>query len=136
MVGRGFLDLAREVVKGSTEYHWRGAAIHAYYALILECREALLRWGFSMPRRDNVHSWVRLRLTYSTEPDLKQIGFCLDSLVRFRNHASYDLNPGAAFGSSTKAHDLIQDASQALALLDAIEADSARRAAAILTIRP
>ena len=37
MPGRGFLDVARELAAGATEYHWRSAAVNAYYALFLEC---------------------------------------------------------------------------------------------------
>ena len=136
MPGRGFLDLAKEVVKGATEYHWRGAAVHAYYAVLLEGRDALLRWGFPVPRRDSVHSYVRLRFTYATEPDLKQIGDVLDFLVRLRNRASYDLSMLVQFSSATAAQNAIQMAEDALALLDAIEADAARLAAARASITP
>ena len=46
MRGREYLELAREILPGGTEKHRRGAAGRAYYALFLEGREALARWGF------------------------------------------------------------------------------------------
>ncbi len=74
MKGRRFPDLARKVFPGGTEVHWRGAVGRAYYALMLECREALFRWGFKLPPRDNVHTWVRLRFSFPADPDLKTLG--------------------------------------------------------------
>jgi hypothetical protein len=139
MQGRAFLDLAHEVVVGSTETHWRGAAIHAYYALFLECRDILGRWGIPFSPRPNVHAAVRLRFTYAADPDPKDIGFILDKLVQLRNQASYDLSSALSlqlFASSAKALAAIQASSNAIALLDAIEADPARRAAAIASFPP
>lgn len=136
MSGRGFLIVARDVVAGTTPFHWRAAAIDAYYALFLECRDALLRWGLVLPRRENVHSWVRLRYTYTAAPDLKELGYTLDDLVQLRNSASYDMNHLAVFATRTAAQKAIQDAEDALALLDSIEFDPIRQAAARAAIRP
>jgi hypothetical protein len=135
MSGRGFLDVARDVATKATEFHQRAAAIHAYYGLVLECRDALFRWGFAMPPRDNVHAWVRLRLVFAADKDLKVMGRALDTLVRLRNEASYDLL-STKFASSAPAQRAIQDSTTALMLLDQIETDPTRRAAAIASIQP
>jgi hypothetical protein len=136
MQGRRFLDLAREVIAGMTEVHWRGAAVHAYYALMLECRDALLRWGFTLPRPPSVHAPLRLRFVYATDPDLKTIGYTLEELILLRNRASYELSSLVQFLSASAAQDAIQKAADTLDLLDQIEQDPARRAAAIASIRP
>ena len=122
------------VVSGGTEACWRATVVHAYYALLLECRDALLRWGFQQPRRDSVHAWVRLRFSYAPHPDLRRIGDALDLLGRLRNAASYHLQPLASFASPTDAQDAIRESAAALALLDQIDGDPTRRAAAIAAI--
>jgi hypothetical protein len=136
MAGRGFLDVARESASGATEFHWRSAVVDAYYALFLECRDALFSWGFTKPRRDNVHTWVRLRFTYAADTDLKAIAKALDLLVIRRNSASYDLKFLSLFADSAAAHDAIRVAADGLASLDAIAGDPARRAAAVASIPP
>jgi hypothetical protein len=128
--------VAQDVVAGPTPFHRRAAVVHAYYALFLECRDALFRWGFVLPRRDNVHAWVRLRFTYAADAPLRRIGNILDNLVQFRNVASYDLRPSAAFAIPLPAQKASQQAWDGLALLDQIDADPARRAAAIASMPP
>jgi hypothetical protein len=135
MNGRAFLELAQDVVAGVKEANWRGAAIHAYYALMLEGRDALARWGYALPPHQNVHTHVRLRFTYSTDTDLKEIGRALDSLGQLRNQASYNLTT-TVFHSDSRSQRAIQDAATALALLDAIDADSGRRTVAIASLPP
>jgi hypothetical protein len=137
MPGREFLDLARELLAfGTLPRHWRAVVIHAYYALLLECRDAQARWGLPPLTRQQVHAQVRLRLVFAKDPDLKEIGFRLEKLGRHRNAASYDLRALPLFATATDAQNDVQMATDALALLDAIDADPARRAAAIASIRP
>jgi hypothetical protein len=83
-----------------------------------------------------VHASVRQRLLFSTDNDLWQIGKVLEDLGEDRNQANYDLSDDLQFVIPRFAHDNVQRAADALALLDAIEADPARRAAAIGAIRP
>jgi hypothetical protein len=137
MPGREFLELARELLAwGTLPRHWRAVIIHAYYALLLECRDALTRWGLPSLPRQQLHYKVRERLVFATHPELKQIGYALDSLAADRNRANYDLRPAPAFTTPVRARNLFQTAADALALLDAIDADPARRAAAIASIPP
>jgi hypothetical protein len=136
MQGRDFLDLAREIVGNGGERHWRGAHIHSYYALLLESREALARWGFPAPSVHTVHHHVRNKLTYAADKDLKTLGITLDHLSQRRSWASYLLGPHARHASEAAARQSIQQAADAVVLLDALEADPVRRAAAMASIRP
>jgi hypothetical protein len=131
MQGRAFLDLARETLQGGTEVHWRCAVGRAYYALMLECRDALTRWGIKPPPRLNVHSFVRLRFTFPANADLKSIGAALDHLGQLRTRADYDLSPLPQFASPAAAQTALDAADKALDLLDAIYADPTRRKDAI-----
>jgi hypothetical protein len=110
--------------------------IHAYYALFLECRDALTRWGIPLPPRQNAHSAVRLRFLYAADVDLKSISDSLDTWVQRRNRASYDLGALLDFASDALARRALQEVTDTLALLDAIESDPARRASAIAAFPP
>jgi hypothetical protein len=137
MQGREFLDLARELLaSGTSPRHWRAVIIHGYYALLLECRDAMGRWSLPAIPRQQVHAQVRLRLIYASDADLKKIGDALEVLNKHRNTASYDLQPLSLFASAKVAQADVHLAAGALALLDSIDADLARRAAAAASIRP
>src|SRR5260370_5867962 len=101
---------------------------------MLECREALSRWGFPAPPKHTVHHAVRQSLVFARHPDLKAIGDALDELVRRRNQAHYDLGPLPAFASPAAALHLIKRSADAIALLDAIEASPARLQQAIASL--
>jgi hypothetical protein len=134
MRGREFLELARELIKGRHERHRRGAAGRAYYALMLECRDALDAWGFALPRRDLIHAFVRDRFLNNANADLPAIGRALEKLVRLRNQADYELH-GKVFPLASTIQQEINNADTALKLLDAINADANRRSAAVADIR-
>jgi hypothetical protein len=136
MDGRSFLDVARDLAAGSGEPHWRTSVGRAYYALLHEVLGALQRWGFSSPPRDKVHGFARIKLVYATDPDLKRVGLTLEALGRLRNTADYQLRLPGPFLSAKAADSAIADARSAIALLDAIEADPARRSAAVGSIFP
>ena len=123
MRGRDFLDLAKELLPGTASRHWRAVVIHAYYAILLECRDAMERWGLPALTHQQVHAQVRLRLVYATDPDLKKLGRGLEFLVPYRNRASYDLRPSLDFSSSKLAQSVVQDATSLLAILDSIDND-------------
>jgi hypothetical protein len=96
----------------------------------------MARWGLPSPSRHQVHAQIRLRLAYASDPDLKKIGYALDDLVQHRNKASYDMSSLPMFAWVKTAQLDVQKAAAGLALLDAIDADPVRRAAAISSIRP
>ena len=136
MDGRAFLEVARELASGATEAHWRTAAGRAYYALMLEGRAFLQRWGFAAGPRENVHAFVRLKFMYASDPDLKQVGWALDLLSQLRNEADYQPASPGSFTTADRVNLAISDAARAIDLLDQIDGDAARRAAAIASIRP
>ena len=107
MDGRAFLDVARDLAAGSSEPHWRSGVGRAYYALLHEVLGALRRWGFSIPPRDKVHTFARLKLVYATDPDLKRIGLTLEALGRLRNAADYHPSTSGPFVSARIADDKI-----------------------------
>ena len=127
MDGRAFLTVAREVVRGATEAHWRTAAGRAYYALVIELRDAMTRWGLSRPIPSHVHQIVRRRVYASSDADMKQIGRWLDRLRDSRNEADYEMGALVEFATDSGTNGSISRASGALKLLDLILADIPRR---------
>ena len=66
----------------------------------------------------------------------KRIGLTVEALGRLRNAADDPLRTSGPFVSPRIAATVLTDAERAIALLDAIEADPARRARAARTIPP
>jgi hypothetical protein len=96
----------------------------------------MARWGLPPVPRQQLHAQVRLRLVYASDVGLKKIGDALEVLNKHRNAASYDLQVLPQFASPKVSQVDVQLVTSALALLDSIDADQARRAAAIASIRP
>lgn len=135
MEGRKFLDVAQELAQGGTEAHWRSAAGRAYYALMLEGRALLGRWGFVPPPRDQVHMFVRLHFLYAPDRDLKKVGHSLEELGKLRNQAEYQMNSAAVFINAVAARDALQKARDNLARMDQVDSDPTRKALVITGIR-
>jgi hypothetical protein len=133
MRGRQFLELAREIIKGGSERHRRGAAGRAYYALLLECRDALDAWGFPAPRRDAVHTFVRQRFNSTANADLRAIYDVLDPVSTVRSRADYELS--GTFLTTGQVQQVTNDVTKALQVLDDTNADAARRSAAVADIK-
>jgi uncharacterized protein (UPF0332 family) len=136
MDGRALIDVARELAAGSSEAHWRSSVGRAYYALLHEVLATLRHWGFSTPPHDRVHTFARLKLVYATDIDLKRIGLTLEALGRLRNAADYQLAQSSPFLSARIAVSAMTDSEAAVALLDALDANPARRVTAMGSIPP
>lgn len=135
MNGRDFLDVARRLAAGPSEADWRSAAGRAYYASLHEAAEALQRWGFPSPRRDQIHSFVRLRFLYAADPDCKRVGASLEKLLSLRNQADYQLGSPGRFSTSLATLDAVRQSTGLIVLLDAIEGDAGRKTVAIAAVR-
>jgi hypothetical protein len=135
MIGRDFLPIGRELLQGGTEAHRRAAAGRAYYALFLEARDALQRWGIAIPRRDPIHAAVRMRFTFVADPLARSVGEALEQLVQLRNQADYILATPGLFGDDHEAQQSLIRAEDAIHTLDLVEADTARLQAVVADIR-
>ena len=135
MDGRGFLQSARRLLADPSEANWRSAAGRAYYALLHEGRAALERWGFPLLPRERVHSFVRVRFTFPAHADVRKVGDSFGLLSGLRNAADYRLASPGKFATAAEADDAVQRAEAAIDLLDQIDADPARRAAAVAAVR-
>jgi hypothetical protein len=134
MQGRTFLETAKTLLQYDIEDCLRGAAGRAYYALFLEARDALTRWGIPSPNFQ-AHSFVRTRFQFSGLPDLKTIGDMLEDLGRLRNQADYENWHSGPFYDDAEATNAVQNSDATIAILDAIDSDPVRRIAAIAAIR-
>jgi hypothetical protein len=132
--GRAFLNSARHLLAAPCEENWRSAVGRADYALLHEAQAAFERWGFPLPPHESIHNFVRRHLGFPANPDLRNASRVFDRLTTWRNEADYQRSVLGRFGSAVAAVAAVQDAQDTIALLDAIEADAARRAAAVTAL--
>ena len=135
MHSRAFLDVVDDLATGPSEAHWRTAVGRAYFALFLECREAQSRWGLSLPSQNQSHRTVRLRLVVAQDSDLLSVATFLEKLASYRARADYAPGDIVTFATPRIAIITIDWARNALGLLDQVDADPARRAAAVAAIK-
>jgi hypothetical protein len=127
MQGRVFIDVARRNLSGGTESFWRAAAGRAYYAIMLEARDVLARWGLQPPPRNNIHYFVQSRFNVGPDPGVLTIGATLNRLKGLRTGADYDLSALPKFRTDVAAIDAVQKAEEAIQLLDVLIADLPRQ---------
>lgn len=74
-------------------------------------------------------------LLYSSDSDLKLVGLTLDRPGRPRNHADYQLSDSERLFAQSRVVEYVRDAARAIDLLDQVDGDDNRRAAAIQSVR-
>src|SRR5260370_319178 len=96
MQARDFLRLAISLAAGATEAEWRTAVSRAYYAAFHGARDLLDDCGFAVPRGEQAHGFLHLRLSNAGVAVVQQAGKDLNGLRRSRNWADYDLKQSFA----------------------------------------
>jgi uncharacterized protein (UPF0332 family) len=89
--GKDFLALADAWIQEATEAEWRSAVSRAYYAAFHEARRLFRDLRFRVPRGDQAHAYLWLRLSNCGDPQVRLAGSDLNTLRRERNRADYDL---------------------------------------------
>jgi hypothetical protein len=135
MDGRAFLAVARWLVTENDEAWLRTSAGRAYYALFLEARDALSRWGFGPIPEFQVHSSVRQFFERKGMSDLNLIAIRLRELQLLRNGADYHNDELRSFASPYAIEQAIDGAAEAIDVLLQIDSEAGRRDAAIAAIR-
>ena len=90
MIPRDLLEVAHDLLGGLKEAHWRSADSRAYHADFHEARQLLGQWGFAVPRGEQAHAYLWLRLSNCGHPDLSHAGAELNDLRSQRKWADYD----------------------------------------------
>jgi uncharacterized protein (UPF0332 family) len=118
----GFLDVADDLSTGSREADWRTAISRAYYAAFHKARRLLRRSGFGVPRGEQAHAYLWLRLSNAQHAEVVEAGQTLNDLRRARNNADYEVDvPIGPFD----ALDHVQVAADFIRLLDDLAKETA-----------
>jgi uncharacterized protein (UPF0332 family) len=92
MNSRDFLTLAQTLLADRFEAAWRSAVSRAYYAAFHVARELLEDLRFTVPRGEQAHGYLWLRLSNCGDRQLEKTGASLNTLRQDRNGADYDLH--------------------------------------------
>jgi hypothetical protein len=133
--GRAFLGPARLLLSSPDEANWRSAVGPLYLSVLHEGRAALERWGFPLPPGADLHAFVDSRFGCAPHLDLLRVQDALDRGKSLREEAEQALASPGRFATDGPVSSFFSLAEQTVLLLDAIEGDPARRAAAIAAIR-
>jgi uncharacterized protein (UPF0332 family) len=120
MHGRDFLHLAQSLLSGSTEAEWRSAVSRAYYAAFHVARDLLLHCQFAVPRGEQAHGYLWLRLSNASAAAVIAAGRDLKSVRSSRNWADYDLGSPVV---QLTAMAQVQIASNVIRILEAARQD-------------
>jgi uncharacterized protein (UPF0332 family) len=132
MTPRDILDVADELCMGLTEAEWRAAVSRAYFAAFHAARRLLRDAGFDVPRADQAHAYLWLRLSNCGHPDVEDAGRRLNVMRGLRNWADYDLDQ--PFGHAAAVGE-VQSADDILRLLEALPTTPATLAQITVAIR-
>jgi len=92
MSARDLLEVADDLLGGLKEAYWRSAVSRGYFAAFHEARRLLQQCGFAVPKGEQAHAYLWLRLSNFGHPDLVNAGAELNDLRSQRNWADYDFN--------------------------------------------
>ena len=115
MSARDLLEVADDLLGGLKEAHWRSAVSRAYYAAFHEARQLLRQCGFAVPKSEQGHAYLWLRLSNCGHPDLAHAGAELNDLRSQRNWADYDFDQPM---EQSAAGDYVQAARDVVHLLE------------------
>lgn len=113
---RDLLDVADSLVTGAYEAEWRSAVSRAYYAAFHAARLLMRAGGFDVPRAEQAHAYLWLRLANSGHLDVQQAGAELNELRQARNRADYDMDHDFPHAAAVRS---VQLAESLLTLLQA-----------------
>jgi uncharacterized protein (UPF0332 family) len=91
MDGKDFIQVAKDLIKGASEAHWRSSISRSYYAAFHISRRFVLRKGGGVPQTRDAHMMVREYLIGSNDPEVSALGTILGDLHAKRRKADYDL---------------------------------------------
>ena len=114
---RDFLDVADDLITGDKEAEWRSAVSRAYFASFHTAQRLLKKCGFVVPKGEQAHAYLWLRLANSAHPDVENAGNDLNHLRRNRNWADYVLDQPLAFAT---AQGFVQLADSIIQLLESV----------------